>query len=821
VLASRTGSWVALAAGQADHGGGTEEPEDRAGTGAGDAKPGAVERVSRSEPEEPVGKVVRNGEDTQELERRDEWYAGVRGGEFRDEALRRVGRVDLAAQDWQAEAHDVVHEKDQRDERRKPVEDQHAYLAGKVRLVLLSAPLPDDGAENHVECERNPDKDELDGDQRRWREAPGPNHRRAREQLGILDEVDHHERAERQHARELEGAFEEARGPEREATLRHAATLPWLLRLPRYRLPSLVAALVAVVFAVPGCGGDRGPASPDVSLAGGSEVQAEFRSLRARFFDADARGRAALIDPLRAFLARFPKDPRAGDVRNYLAFGYVERGDRKTARALLAPVLSGPPGSQQDFARVVDAAILSRDGENQRALQALDALGGRIIDLDERFVYGEERARAAFLAGNLTVALRALLDWLVQAPPDRLARARRTADTLLGLVPVDDLVAALGSLQPLPGASKETERGRSWLVGAIVTRLTRVALERSSAPLARQLLEVAPAALRGTPDGQKLVALAAAGQRAPTVVGRAVGLLLGLSSSADRRRASAIGQGITVVLDSSKGGAKGPRVDLVVRYGTDDVPAAFTALAADGAALIIAGGDDESARRAAAQAETLEIPLMLLRPPEVPPLVAGFTFVLGLDDTVVEDVLTDALAERGVHRPERVGRGGTSCDVDAVAPGKPRFPLAAWKTAGVDALVVTGDADCAGDVARELSAARRSWPFALGLDASHAYATLGRSTLVVQAGTYPDKAPAGGWYEALGHDAGALAARALEALPQAGVVQGEDVAGLRRRVRDALAAAEADLWTSEARGFGGARVLPRKLNVLAAGPKAP
>jgi len=604
--------------------------------------------------------------------------------------------------------------------------------------------------------------------------------------------------------------------------LRHAATLPWLLRLPLRRSSSLVAALVTAAFVSPGCGGERPPASPDVSLAGGSEAQAEYRSLRARFFDADARGRAALIDPLRAFLARFPADERAGDVRSYLALGYVERGDRRKAHALLAPVLAGPPGSQRDFARVVEAAILSRDGENQRALAALDALGGRIIDLDERFVYGEERARAAFLAGNLSVALRALLDWLVQSPPDRLARARRTADTLLGLVPVDDLVAALGSLHPVPGASKDSERGRSWLVGAIVDRLSRVALERQSASLARQLLEVAPAALRGTPEGQKLVALASAGLRAPTVVGRAVGLLLGLSSSADRRRASAIGQGITVVLGASKGPAtSGPRVDLVVRYGTDDVPAAFTALAADGAALIVAGGDDESARRAAAQAETLEIPLMLLRPPEVPPLAAGFTFVLGLDDTVVEDVLTDALAARGLHRAERVGRGGTPCEIDAVAPGKPRFPLAAWKSAGVDALVLTGDTDCAGDVARELAAARKPWPFALGLDASHAYATLGRPTLVVQAGTYPEKAPPGGWYEALAHDAGALAARALEALPSAGVVHGEDVAALRRRVRDALATTDAELWTSEARGFGGARVLPRKLNVLAGGVKVP
>ena len=35
---------------------------------------------------------------------------------------------------------------------------------------------------------------------------------------------------------------------------------------------------------------------------------------------------------------------------------------------------------------------------------------------------------------------------------------------------------------------------------------------------------------------------------------------------------------------------------------------------------------------------------------------------------------------------------------------------------------------------------------------------------------------------------------------------------------DALALAESELWTSEARGFGKGRVLPRKLGVLEGGP---
>jgi hypothetical protein len=50
------------------------------------------------------------------------------------------------------------------------------------------------------------------------------------------------------------------------------------------------------------------------------------------------------------------------------------------------------------------------------------------------------------------------------------------------------------------------------------------------------------------------------------------------------------------------------------------------------------------------------------------------------------------------------------------------------------------------------------------------------------------------------------------------LVRGDPVEALHEKARDALATAEAALWTSEARGFGTARVLPRKLGVLEGGP---
>jgi hypothetical protein len=601
--------------------------------------------------------------------------------------------------------------------------------------------------------------------------------------------------------------------------LRHGLTLPWsLLSGSRPTHRALVSACALCLFGSAACGPERSPASPEASLAAASRAQAEFRPLRARFFDADGQGRAGMLPRLNEFLTRFPADERAHDVRVYLAFAYVERGDRASARKLLAPILTGPSGSQRDFANVAQAAILARDGETASALALLDSLGGRIIDLDERYVYGEERARTAFMSENYEFTLRALLDWLVQAPPDRKERARKAATGLVDRVPTDALVAALGTLRPVEGTRQDVEEGRTWLIGTVVSRLTKVALERSSAPLARHLLEVAPAALRGTAEGKRLVELAASGTRAPAVAGRAVGLLLGLGSPLERRRASAISHGMTHALGTHDRPTSAAGVALIVRYGADDVPGAFTALAADGAALIVAGGDDESARRAAAQAETLRIPVLLLRPPEVPPRAEGFTFVLGVDDAVVLDTVAEALATRGARRLERVGPGGTPCDVEAPGPGRPRFPHAAWRKAGVDGLLVSGDAECATELARELAAAGHPIPLGLGLDAGQAYATLGRPAYVVKSGRFPEQTGEEGWYEALGHDAGVLASRALEALPSEGVARGEDVGALRQRARGGLERAEAELFTSTARGFKGARVLPRELSVLQGGP---
>jgi FimV-like protein len=569
-----------------------------------------------------------------------------------------------------------------------------------------------------------------------------------------------------------------------------------------------------------GCASDPGRDTPDVALSSGVFAQSEFRTLRSRFFDADATGRIALARSLESFLERHKGDERAPQVRVFLAWAYMEKGDREKARTLLDRVVAGPDGPTRDFARVAVATLAAREGRTKQALDSFTKLEGRVVDLDERFVYGEERTRVAFVAGDRKIALQALLAWLSQAPPDRLERARTTAKTLLGQAPVGELALALRDLGVKDEmTSPELGAARVWVVNAIIERLTRVAIDRADRDLARRVLDVAPAALRATPEGQRLVKLSTSGTKAPAIAGRAVGLLLDLGDATRRRRAAAASAGMTRALGSADGAAGGKNADLIVRSASGRVEDELAELASEGAALFVAGIDDESARSASAFAEAHGIPVLLLRKPPVPVPSAGYTFVLGLGDAEIERMLDEALSSKGL-RTERVGPGGVPCEPDTPVFGAPRFPLREFRKNAVGALVVTGDALCARDLAGEVKSSKNSFLLALGLEPSEAYATLGVPTLVVSAGGYPGHAPHGGWYEALGHDAALLAARALEALPREGLVQGGSVEVLHEKARDALARAEAALWTSEARGFANARVLPRKLGVVEGGPSS-
>jgi hypothetical protein len=83
-----------------------------------------------------------------------------------------------------------------------------------------------------------------------------------------------------------------------------------------------------------------------------------------------------------------------------------------------------------------------------------------------------------------------------------------------------------------------------------------------------------------------------------------------------------------------------------------------------------------------------------------------------------------------------------------------------------------------------------------------------------------------GWWAALGRDAGVLARAGVERLPTQSTEDPALVKARRRAAAEAVTRAEAALWTTEAKGFGGGQALPRTIgareaDVPAAGRRSP
>src|SRR5690606_6297586 len=131
-----------------------------------------------------------------------------------------------------------------------------------------------------------------------------------------------------------------------------------------------------------------------------------------------ATERAELSAKLVNFLERHGGDPRARLVRLYLAWILIDRGDLEAAGALVKQTRGGPAGSAHDFADVARARILVREGKPELALALLDPLEGKIVDAEERVLYGEQRVIAALASQRHTEAVSYALQWLAEAPPE-------------------------------------------------------------------------------------------------------------------------------------------------------------------------------------------------------------------------------------------------------------------------------------------------------------------------------------------------------------------------------------------------------------------
>lgn len=517
---------------------------------------------------------------------------------------------------------------------------------------------------------------------------------------------------------------------------------------------------------------------------------------------------------------------RAADV--LLAWIALDRGDLALAheRARQAEEAAGA-GSYGDVARTVRGAALRRQGRPEAALTLLEPLVSKLVDGWARALLNEEVVESAVRAGKWQRALGWMSVWLREAGTEERASVRAHIERDLERVPAAELGRWLGrerGIELARAAEEELEIRR-----LVAQRLAMVARAEKDAELAHQLL-AGSGSLLG--DHSDAIAQLAAGASRARVEARTVGLLLSLRNEKTRRRGAQIADGVAFGL-----GLPGSRARLVSRddHGSiDRIEEALSALSADGASIVIAGSDEHEAGVAATFAEQKQIPVILLRAPapgSTPPGKLRFSFVVGVDLIDLESTLVSALASRGASPVAILAD-------EPVSPRAPRGDVislrgcnaasASWKALGVGGVVLSAHPECAR--AAVIAGAPDRLRFAASFEADGA--ALPAGSVTATAGLYPIAlgskpralegwlkthpiAPA--WWVALGRDAAVLAWAGVQGLPPQGTEDPHEVALRRAMAATAVAAAQVDLWTTEARGFHGGRALPRTIGVREVG----
>lgn len=598
---------------------------------------------------------------------------------------------------------------------------------------------------------------------------------------------------------------------------------------PLGRVDSAVLLVTLGMTIAAGCGGSRNDAAPTVPLSSSVKAQVELRAISASFAQANRAERLELEGRLVAFEERYAKDPLIPIADVMLAWIALDRGNIERARERSARAYSATRGrgTTADHATVIEGAALRRTGKPEAALDKLLPLRGKLIDAHARALLSEELSTSALGAKRYGQAIDLMLEWLHESGVENRAEIRDKLADMAASIPMSELLPILEKRRAKYADPANEELN---LQTTLVTRLAESALVTRDQKLAARLLETSSTLLGSR--AESIAALARGGGGEARVEAPTLGFVLPVRSPEMRKRGAEVTRGIAFGLGLPGSDARlASRDDLGRVEGIED---ALEGLVSDGAAIIIAGSDREEATIAATFAARESVPIVLLHPPAPSAPTSPFIFVMGEDPERVRKTLVSALA---MHVPTA---GKPRAAAPHVAPGQvvwvgdkgtvdmglaesfecQRLPPS-WR--GIGGVVAYGS--CVTDVL--LSVSGTSVQTAVGLDLDGV--SLPKGTLAATAGVFPidprsitqptlvtwmrhHAEPPTIW-AGLGRDAAVLAWSAVQVLPAQGTKDPEEVKARHRKAAETLAAAEADLWTTEARGFGGHRKLPRQLGV--------
>jgi hypothetical protein len=626
--------------------------------------------------------------------------------------------------------------------------------------------------------------------------------------------------------------------------------------MPTGRLRALAIVGFALGAAVFACSRSA-PTRPVATLPTTPLAQASFVRIREAWTE-----RRAKTGSLADYIHRFPDDGATPLVKVYLAFVLIEQGQLLEADGVLATVGDLPPGATRDLATVARARSLRLHNAPQSSLDLLRPLVGKVVDDADREYFLEELALTAIAAKDDYEALAYLDAWLRGVGEDDRDRVKAKIAQILDTLPRDVLEQTYRAMRQrgsASGYSSDTQK-------LVAARLSRIAVDTNDAALARWLLDVsgASAVQTGGDAGLELGELAASRRGLSVVAGRTVGLLLPTRNRELRDEGADVVRGLSWALDlPRKPGAKDDPIRLVTRDEGPDpgsTRAALEELAGEGAAVILASFDRGSADRVSQWSEQSGLPVILLAAPSPPRIPKTSAVVLGERSERELAMLTDALVRHGVKSAalvvdtaddEAAARAAESqagiillpavrCDAPLAEAGKPRFPVDSWLGSGAQGWLISGSTTCARDVLHDVKRfanrdLRKELTFAVTLEAGVPPSDVFRGAVVLAASagivpvlaTKPEEAhepdvrafmesfgARPSYWTALGRDGGVLAKAALAPLPEDTTNDPRNVEQRRTMVKNGLIGARAPLWTSDDRGIGPDRILPRALRLV-------
>ena len=617
--------------------------------------------------------------------------------------------------------------------------------------------------------------------------------------------------------------------------------------------------------------------TPVVSLATSPAAETRFSSVRMRWISATKQERAAMRTELTEIEQWLEKtdDGLEPIARAYLAVAWLDADVPNAAEAVARPLYQGPPGVTHDLGVLVQGIALRRTGHAKEAIVVLQPIVGKLIDPFARPLLDEEMTEALIDEGRYDEAIAFTQAWLrAGATTDRKALHENVA-RVLNRIPIDVARRTIDAQR----TSKGTAGYSPELILILSARLDDVDQELIETDGGLALVGDGGKAFDASGidfngDAGSMVTLPLPVRFDP----RAIALLVPTSAPGQGAAATASIRGATSVfsalsaLTPTKADA-GPTDPKKPLFGPDSSVLAPSAAAhhlgvfdtagtaagmlraidaaeRDGAAVVIGGATDLEANVLALLAQTKHLPTILLRAPTAPPKIAATdrTFYVVLGGSTADDAkLTMAAAATvpGVQAvveayPETPALAKvvstdplrTRCDAAPETASGTAFPIAAWRTKKVSAVVVLGDAFCAERVAQELAATKPPYRPQLVLGPSAMvliHETLPLARTVVGAGQLPadDAAPADlralwidqrapvGWWAAFGHDAATLALSATpgDLLP---TLEADEIQKARLTTLDRLTRAKGVLWSTDAKGVASLAV-PRTTFVRSVG----